>query len=369
MVGRTLVRYWGLLVGVYAAAGAGLAAEDIARKSPPAKPETLSRRLDYPSAIAVDEQALYWADSGIGDWEFRKYHHGAIYTSAKDGQGKRALARRQGNPGGLIVDATHVYWTNQGSAESGWTDGAVMKVAKNGGQPILLLDAVVDPNHLAQDDANLYVAQGDNRPSGDSILAIAKTGGNHRRLVIDKRGITSMAVDDTHVYWTHDGTTGRNAASVWVLQRVVKSGGAPTVVTGPFAGRAKSLAIDGLAAFLLITFDDARQNKVVRIPKAGGSMSTVSANLHIADGGWPGLLLNGNDACWWFHFPMAAGDDGPPRAAIRCVGKDGSDARVVTSAAASKQVNPVAVTADPNYFFWVNEPDTLMRMRRIPSTP
>jgi hypothetical protein len=36
--------------------------------------------------------------------------------------------------------------------------------------------------------------------------------------------------------------------------------------------------------------------------------------------------------------------------------------------AASKQVNPVAVTADPNCFFWVNEPDTLMRMRRVPGT-
>ena len=352
------------LIGLLLTCGLALAA-DGPGPGPVAKPETLAKKLDYPEGIAVDQRDIYWVDSGIGDWEFRKYHNGTVCSARKDGKGKRVLARKQRNPNSIVLDEKYVYWTNFGSAVSGWTDGAVMKMAKSGGRAKVVLSPVTSPTRLTQDSDTLYVTTVGDVSTDQVVLAIPKRGGRSRRIVADEDGIACMAVDSTHVYWTSQVSDKPAKGENWVLKRAPKAGGAPVVIAGPAAGTAQDLVVDSQTAFLLVVFEAEKDDKMVRVAKEGGPVATVTAMLELSQAMPAGIGLDGDQVCWWFRFPDAyGGDEDGPQPAIRCIGKTGGLPRLVTSNAIDRSVNPVQVMADDQYFYFINESDTLMRIRK-----
>jgi hypothetical protein len=353
------------LVGLLGTCGLALAAGDNPGASPVAKPETLAKKLDYPEGIAVDQRNIYWVDSGIVDWEFRKYHNGTVCSARKDGKGKRVLARKQRNPNSIVLDEKYVYWTNFGSAVAGWTDGAVMKMAKSGGRAKVLLASVTGPTRLTQDSDNLYVTTVGDISTDQVVLAIPKRGGRPRRIVAVEDGIACMAVDSTNVYWTSQVSDKPAKGANWVLKRAPKAGGATSVVAGPAAGTAQDLVVDNQTAFLLVGFEEEKDNKLVRVPKEGGPVATVTAMLELSEAMPARIGLDGDQLCWWFRFPdSGGGDEDGPLPAIRCMAKTGGTPRLVTSNTIDHSVNPVQVTADEQYFYFINESDTLMRIRK-----
>jgi hypothetical protein len=353
------------LIGLLGTCGLALAAGDNPGASPAAKPETLAKKLDYPEGIAVDQRNIYWVDSGIGDWELRKYHNGTVRTARKDGKGKRVLARKQRNPNSIVLDEKYVYWTNFGSAVSGWTDGAVMKMAKSGGRAKVVLAPVTSPTRLTQDSDNLYVTTVGDVSTDQVVLAIPKRGGRPRRMVADEDGIACMAVDSTHVYWISQASDNPIFGKNWVLKRAPKAGGAMAVVAGPAAGAVQDLVMDNQTVFLLVGFEEEKDDKLVRVPKQGGPVVTLTAMLEISGGMTARIGLDGDQLCWWFRFPDSdGGDEDGPQPAIRCIAKTGGAPRLVTSNTIDHSVNPVQVMADEQYFYFINESDTLMRIRK-----
>jgi hypothetical protein len=59
---------------------------------------------------------------------------------------------------GIAVDANNVYWTNQGVCpdDGGPCSGAVMKVPVTGGTPVTLASGEYSPTSIAVDDTSVY---------------------------------------------------------------------------------------------------------------------------------------------------------------------------------------------------------------------
>jgi hypothetical protein len=55
-----------------------------------------------------------------------------VWRCAKSGCGgiPTLVAACQNEPGEIATDANNVYWTNNGSIGNGYSDGAIMKLAK-----------------------------------------------------------------------------------------------------------------------------------------------------------------------------------------------------------------------------------------------
>ena len=63
-----------------------------------AAPTTVVTGQDSPNSIAVDSDALYWANSG-----------GEVMRASQDGGAVTALATGRSDPGDIAIDDTNVY--------------------------------------------------------------------------------------------------------------------------------------------------------------------------------------------------------------------------------------------------------------------
>lgn len=93
----------------------------------------------WPSDIAVDATSVYWTDDQSS--ELRKVPIGG---------GTPIVLAQAGHPEDIVVDATSVYWA---------TSGGVMKVALNGGTPIVVAGG--SPVAIAVDGTSVYWADCD----------------------------------------------------------------------------------------------------------------------------------------------------------------------------------------------------------------
>ena len=176
----------------------------------------------------------------------------SVRRMPKAGGAVETLASGQNIANALAVDATHAYWASSGLAPA--YAGRVSRVNRNGGSPQVLAD-VVRASGIALDAAHVYTATGGGLIElplgGGSIRTVAPVGGmqlaasatdlfvlsNYQLARVDKQtgvatvvfernvGGSSVAVDDTHVYWTYDGYLGP-----------VPQPGAGKVLKAPLAG-------------------------------------------------------------------------------------------------------------------------------------
>jgi hypothetical protein len=92
-----------------------------------------------PKAIAVDGSNVYWGTFG------------GVFKAPVAGGTPSPLA--SGAPVSIAVDGTHVYWTDASA-------GTVMKVAVDGGPPVLLASDQPTPTGIAVDGTSVYWAGG-----------------------------------------------------------------------------------------------------------------------------------------------------------------------------------------------------------------
>lgn len=119
------------------------------------------------------------------------------------------------------TDAENIYWISD--REEGQSNGAIVKVAKAGGTPVVVANQ--QPFALrdyAFDDSNVYwVTSGEKGTSTGTVWKVSKAGGTPAALVSGRAYPLQIAVDDKSVYWTEDPDAGssKSTGSVWKIAK------------------------------------------------------------------------------------------------------------------------------------------------------
>jgi hypothetical protein len=145
------------------------------------------------SRLAIDTQSLYWANTD------------AILTIGLGGGAPKVLASGQDGPAGIAVDDTAVYWIAGGAPnpiDGGVTStGGVFSVPKGGGAITTLVSGLGSAEAVAVAGDVVAFASAQKSESGSVIGTVPRLGAPWRELATSDRQVTSIAVDDTDVFW------------------------------------------------------------------------------------------------------------------------------------------------------------------------
>lgn len=184
------------------------------------------------------------------------------------------------NPGvaEMVLDATHVYWVVDGTFGK---QGEIWRADRVTAHSEVLAVVGERVYSLALDETHVYFVQTtaavDN--GGGSVLRVPKEGGSLETLVTAFWNPTSVAVDDTHVYYTvavsPDGE----------VRRVPKAGGAPeTVLTD--VDNPWDIAVDATHLYV----SEMNRGRIIRQSKLGGALQELASGW--IGTGWLGLGEN-----------------------------------------------------------------------------
>jgi hypothetical protein len=177
---------------------------------------TLAQSSDNPTGIVASASALYWTTSGtVASGGGFTPLSGSIMRFAfsdfpEDGGvpadgGVTTIASSQNYPLAIAVDANNVYWTASGTTANSFADGAVMKAPAAGGAPVTIAAAQAFPYGIAVDGTNVYWANSGSNGSAGTIMSAPIAGGAPVTIASGLTGPTYVAVDGTSVYWTTSG--------------------------------------------------------------------------------------------------------------------------------------------------------------------
>ena len=159
----------------------------VARTGGPA--ETLVEGLLGPRQLALDHSFAYWADAGaLNEWR------GRVGKVPKAGGAVTILADGT-NAVGVSVSNGEVYYLVAGGAGAG---GGIFKTSAAGG-PATLVHAGGGGSQLLATPGHLFALM------GNSVVRVDRRTGASETFVGSSVGGQSLAVDDTHVYWTVEG--------------------------------------------------------------------------------------------------------------------------------------------------------------------
>ncbi|MBX3000135.1 MAG: fibronectin type III domain-containing protein [Caldilineaceae bacterium] len=205
-------------------------------------PGTLANNVNTCCGLAVDETHLYWGARQSGST------NNGIFRMPKAGGVVELLASIPNAENiylirDVTVDATHIYWV-EGRKGNSVIDqpgiGAVRKVPKAGGAVVMLADAVADVQHpttIALDETHVYWSEMETARA----RRISKNGGavtSYNPSDPARMG-QFVAVGGSHVYWTDTdaGYAGR-------LRRADKVGGNVTDLAIAILGPGRPLLTD-----------------------------------------------------------------------------------------------------------------------------
>ncbi len=281
-----------------------------------------SSSLHEYGAITVDDRYAYWLDQGTPDDD---YAEGAVMRVAKAGGEAERVAGDKGNLLALAVDDAFVYWTR-----SGGTD--VQRAPKAGGPATPLLKGLKFPGSVAVDADFVYVTE---TAWEGRVLKVSKAGGEIVAIATGQHHPTEVLVDDSTVYWINEVNFGDGQ-----VMKAPKAGGAPTVLVDKLR-RPRALALDGAniywiqSRFLELGGD---RDSVVRLAKSGGKPTTVIDN----QAGAAALGVDERNLYW---ASMFSGE-------IFGFPKAGGAKPVVIS---DKQNGPGALAVDRSGLFWTTD--------------
>jgi hypothetical protein len=287
------------------ASAAADAPVDGAASCPTSAPEVLANGQLQPSAIAIDQDNVYWVTLGNNLIESTAKAGGkgvnvlvgtpiqspgvlaldpanVYYTYASE---VTAVSKSTGNPvtgwwvGGqtpphLVIDGTSGYFTdNAGGGTGVWT----FQTNAGGATPTLLA-SVASPLALAVDVSQIYASS-----SQGGVYQTSKAGSpavvfSDRQLAVD------LAVDTDDVYWvTSDGNV--------VAQAKASDGGASApVILASRQDSPAAIALDASSVYWITSGG----GTVMSVPKTGGAPCTL-AHSQAAPGG---LAVDGTGVYW-----------------------------------------------------------------------
>jgi sugar lactone lactonase YvrE len=192
----------------------------------------------HPSAIAVDDNAIYWTDWVLG----------TVTRVNLDGTHNTVLASSQSFPGAIAVDATSVYWVDEGMNAA---PGSIMKCSLSGTNVSTLAAGQANPGRLAIDATSVYWA-----------VSPSQSTGKVMRVALDGTGVTvlasgsyanpwSIAVNSAAVFWLDQGSdevSGGMTVADGAVMRVGLDGTAASVVASQ-QPNPRGIAVDATDVF------------------------------------------------------------------------------------------------------------------------
>jgi hypothetical protein len=164
--------------------------------------ETLATGLSLGGGLALDADFLYFVDTGRGD----------LWAQGRGSGENQLLAGGRAHPGSPIARGEELYFLELGTPEADYADGAVLRMPRAGGDPVVLVAGLDAPTGLAADADALYVCTRGNGANGfQGRVVRLSDSGELRTLAVDQPEAHSIAVDATGVYWTVDAADGLRA--------------------------------------------------------------------------------------------------------------------------------------------------------------
>jgi virginiamycin B lyase len=157
----------------------------------PGIPSGFGTTVGAATAVAVDAYHVYWQSTSDD-----------VGRANLDGTGRAMRFIRAGDNGvcDLAVDANHLYWSNRTS------DGSAIARANVDGTGVSL-EFISTPAsfcpELAIDDAHLYWTTSESGDSGTIARANLDGSGVDQSFMALAEAPCGIAVDASHVYWTH----------------------------------------------------------------------------------------------------------------------------------------------------------------------
>jgi len=158
----------------------------------------LAGDMDYPRALAVDADSVYWSTDGLQGAE------GYIWKAGKFGGEPEQLSPLGGRVApAMVVDETHIYWIEQGfdcSTDPG--KDQIQRVAKDGsygGVPETAWSGCGWPTAITHDAENIYVTMFDE----DRVQRHDKATGDQFDVALDEDDPVGIATDESALYWAN----------------------------------------------------------------------------------------------------------------------------------------------------------------------
>ncbi len=255
-----------------------------AAPEPPKKPPVstvVAKGLAHPArALAMDATTLYWTNIGKQD---ASGHHeaGMVMKMPKDGGEPVAIASGLHNPDGLAVDGGHVYFTSRGTEKMYVldNDGKVMSVATTGGDVKTLVDKKKQPTEIAVRNGDIFVIERGswtpvkgspfahkNNPDG-SIFKLAGGKGAPVSLASNLTSPHGLALDGSNVYFVLDEKDKGSS---------IMNGNKPLTKIEP---RASLLASDGATLFAVAPGSEGAESKVLKVSAAPTPLAGRPSNI------------------------------------------------------------------------------------------
>jgi hypothetical protein len=137
-------------------------------------------------AIAIDANHVYWST------------YGGTYMEALAGGSPQA---RGPQAAGIAVDATGVYYTVNVPNANPWLGNIVRTPIGGGPQTVVASQRPGSVIAIAVDDTNVYWTEGEGTIQMGAVAKVAKSGGTPVLLATGLGDPTAIAVDDTSVYF------------------------------------------------------------------------------------------------------------------------------------------------------------------------
>lgn len=222
-----------------------------------------------PGAMAIDTRDLYWAN-----WDV----HASLMKVPLAGGTATTVWSGAPAAGGLVVDDTNVYWSAERTLESVETT-LFLQLPKAGGETTTL-EAYANggtSGPIAVSASDLYY------PWAPGLLRTPIGGGTVSTVFPDTDNmIVAFALDATNTYLI---------TGFGVIVKTRLAGGSSTTLSVDQAG-ADALVLDATSLYWSGTTAD-NGDTLVKMPKAGGSVTTLASNLSPAS-----LAIDGSNLYW-----------------------------------------------------------------------
>jgi hypothetical protein len=278
---------------------------------------TLASSLDFPTAIAVDAESVYWVNTD-GD-------NGSVMKCAINGCGNAptTLATGQPLPESIALNATHVYWGNNG--KSGF-DGSVLRCAIDGcgGMPEVMTSSLL-VSGVAADTAHVYITRiTPMGASGGGLVLKCPAGGcagNPEQIAAVAGVPQGPVVSGSTLVWS--SSPAGSMQNKGAVLRCDPEGCMPVTITSGSAMEVRALTMDAVNVYsvnfdftvMKAALDGSDAMAPVKLASLNGNdipnaIATDGVNVYftvIAMGGTPSVMRCAVGGCNMTPTPIASG--------------------------------------------------------------